>query len=306
MRLAGTPSGGVRRRTRRAVLATLLLLAACGPVPQPFRPDDDSKVHNPFLFVSDGAGVTVLRVEGPVPWVGEALAEQMALALRKYDVAASAQSSNRAAYVLASTGLQQLYDDKPSELVLTWTLADSGGTVIGEHELRMDPPEGFWHEPKAGMFKTVAERSAPAVANWIRPQIAGKGDALAAVAIGLVDGAPGDGATALPTALAAFLKRDRVEIHTAQSPAPVTVTADVLVETAGGGADRVRIDWKVKLRDGRQLGVVSQDNLVPTGSLDAHWGGIAIAAADAASGGIKELLIELRRSEEQRARTKQE
>lgn len=275
--------------------ALCVVLAACGQVPQPFRPPDGSKRHNAFLIVPEAVGVTVRRIEGPVPWVGEALAEHMADALRKNAVPASARAANRASYVLESDGFQQLHGDRPPELVMSWRLSGPDGRRLGEHVSKVTPPDGFWDAPEPRMFDAIAAEAAPTVASWVLPRIeAEPSAALPAVALGPIEGAPGDGATALSRALTAILKRDSVEVLESPDETAVVVSADVEVRPVGGDLDRVSIVWRVADAAGRQIGTIGQENTVETGRLETRWGAVAFAAADGAASGVKDLLRQLR------------
>jgi hypothetical protein len=55
-------------------------------------------------------------------------------------------------------------------------------------------------------------------------------------------------------------------------------------------ASRASIDWQVLDPTGKKLGTVSQQNMIPRGSLNGPWGAIADAAASAAADGIIKLL----------------
>ena len=68
------------------------------------------------------------------------------------------------------------------------------------------------------------------------------------------------------------------------------VKGSVKLSDASGGKQSIRIDWQVLDPSGKKLGTVSQQNLIPRGSLNGPWGAIAEAAAGAAADGIIKLL----------------
>ena len=105
-----------------------------------------------------------------------------------------------------------------------------------------------------------------------------------------VSGAPGDGSTALTTALQAELSKNGVALSDQASASAYKVEGYVKVGLAKEGKQPIQIDWQVKDPAGKKLGTVSQKNEIPEGSLDGAWGRTADAAAAAAAQGILKLL----------------
>jgi hypothetical protein len=103
-----------------------------------------------------------------------------------------------------------------------------------------------------------------------------------------VAGAPGDGQTSLTAAIKKRLNAGGVKLATSSSGNVYTVKGSVKVTDAAGGKQSIRIDWTVLNPNGTKRGTVSQQNMIPKGSLNGPWGAIAdAAAADAAKGIIK-------------------
>ncbi|ODR96851.1 hypothetical protein AUC70_13760 [Methyloceanibacter stevinii] len=69
-----------------------------------------------------------------------------------------------------------------------------------------------------------------------------------------------------------------------------TVNGTVKLTTAGLSKEKIRIDWRVLEPSGTVKGTVTQENVIPKGSLNGPWGSIADAAAGAAVPGIKKLV----------------
>ncbi len=110
-----------------------------------------------------------------------------------------------------------------------------------------------------------------------------------AAIIPAVAGAPGDGNTALSSALQRELSRQGVTL--ANRPgASYRIEGKVALGPAQAGKQSIQIDWLVRDPQGRSLGTVSQKNDIPEGSLDSSWGSTADAAAGAAAQGILKLL----------------
>jgi hypothetical protein len=110
------------------------------------------------------------------------------------------------------------------------------------------------------------------------------------VLVAPVAGAPGDGSRSLATALKKRLYKDGVKVANGTAANVYTVKGIVKLTDAGGGKEKIQIDWRVLDPNGKRLGTVSQQNTIPKGSLNGPWGAIADAAAGAAADGIIKLL----------------
>lgn len=258
-----------------AALAAMLLLAACGQVPQPFSKDEANLAKAPFLIAPTTEGVVVLPVEGVPPETGELIADLTAAALQKQDVAATTRSSNSASLFLSGAG-RRLPD---GAMEISWMLARSDGTVVGE---RVDTVAS-----DAQLARSTAE-----VAAWLRPRSAPVVTTRPRVVVYPVEGAPGDGNDLLRRALALALERAPVEQTPDLAENGHVVHGDVSVTPLNDGRDRVVISWIVADAQGKQIGTVDQENAVPRGSLNGTWGAVAAPIANAAVGGIVALLKE--------------
>ena len=74
----------------------------------------------------------------------------------------------------------------------------------------------------------------------------------------------------------------------------LTIRGNVELAKAEGGSQRVTLRWVVETPKGSTLGDVKQANTVPAGSLDQSWGGAATAVAEAAAGGIFDVIKKYR------------
>lgn len=256
-------------------LGSLLLMAACGQVPQPFSKDEANLAKAPFLIAPTTEGVVVLPVEGVPPETGELIADLAAEALQKQDVAANVRISNRASLFLSGAG-RRLPDGR---MEIAWTLARSDGTVIGERTDIVASDEQL-------------AQSTAGIAAWLRPEQPVVVASVPKVAVYPVDGAPGDGNDLLRRALELALGRAPVQLTTDVAENGHVVQGDVSITRLNTGNDRVVISWIVLDAHGKQIGVVDQANVVPGGSLDHSWGAVAAPIADAALGGIVGLLKE--------------
>ncbi len=64
----------------------------------------------------------------------------------------------------------------------------------------------------------------------------------------------------------------------------------VRITPAAGGQERVAVSWSVINHEGKSLGVIDQENTLRVGLLDGPWGEVATAVADAAAGGLIDLM----------------
>jgi hypothetical protein len=264
------------------------LIAGCGQIPQPFQPPEWEKEHNEFLLAPLATGVTVRRIEGPVGWVGDAMTQAMAEALREKGIAAGSKWSNRLALTLAGSGYQKLHEAKAPELVMSWTLFEPGGRVRDRRDVSITPPDAFWEAPTADMFREVAERNAEIVVAWIDPTREDRTPVTAelpSIVIMPIEGAPGDGATSLARAVILALRAERIAV-TENGTGDLVVTSKVEVTPAPDKTEDVRVTWIVSRPEGALIGRVAQENQIPAGQLDDRWGAVAVAIADGAAAGI--------------------
>jgi len=106
-----------------------------------------------------------------------------------------------------------------------------------------------------------------------------------------VEGAPGDGRESLPRAITEILKRQDLAIVTdPEAKADLVLDADVVVANPKAGKQNVKIVWRVRRKDGAEIGTVGQENDVPAGLLDGAWGDVAYVVAVSAQDGIMQLV----------------
>ncbi|MGB0697352.1 MAG: hypothetical protein ACPGOY_16985 [Rhodospirillaceae bacterium] len=106
-----------------------------------------------------------------------------------------------------------------------------------------------------------------------------------------VERAPGDGVQALTDTLSTMLRQARATVVTDQSKATVSLIGTVDATPQGDGQDAVVIVWTVLDSDGTSLGKINQDNMVPSGSLNGPWGGVAPLVARGALVGLGQTLL---------------
>lgn len=105
-----------------------------------------------------------------------------------------------------------------------------------------------------------------------------------------VVGAPGDGRISLTNALRRELKKNGIALSSRQLSGSYTVQGTVKLQKVSTKSEKVNIVWRVYDATGNRVGTVSQNNVIPRGSLNGAWGPTAVAAASAAAKGIVKLL----------------
>jgi hypothetical protein len=115
-----------------------------------------------------------------------------------------------------------------------------------------------------------------------------------AVAVTEVRGSPGKGNDELVLAMRRTLMEAGWPVLEAPRADAFTVVGEVALGPATGAAQRVRVDWTVKLPDGKVIGTIKQANDVPSGSLDKGWGDTAYYATQAAADGIFQVVNKVR------------
>ncbi len=107
-----------------------------------------------------------------------------------------------------------------------------------------------------------------------------------------VEGAPGDGQQALSRALQRQLASNGVKVTDQAGPGTYFVKGKVVLGQPTEGKQSIKIEWQVLDPAGKRAGTVSQNNVIPEGSLSGPWGKTADAAAAAAVQGIIKLMAQ--------------
>lgn len=210
-------------------------------------------------------------------------------------------------------------EQRGSKISYIWDVTDAQGArvtrVSGEESVARGTRSDPWRGVDATVIRNIANKTASQLAAGLpggrsasTPSVAAAPAASstaatapaaaarpsppkpAGVLVAAVDGAPGDGRRSLATALKKKLNADGIKLANGGASNVYTVKATVKLTDAGGGKEKIRIDWRVLDPKGKRLGTVSQQNTIPKGSLNGPWGAIADAAAAAAADGIIKLL----------------
>jgi hypothetical protein len=276
----------------RAVTAMAALLAACQPLPHPFA-NDVPRRGSPILVLRDSASVTIAPIDGTPRATAEKLGPAMASALQQREIAASAKTASIGSYELVGRIEETPPSGDKAALVAVWQLRDPSGQSLGERTEQVEAPASDWKQGAEDAVARLAAVSADRLAALLQDEAPTEAElgGHTRLLISGVEGAPGDGGQSLPRAITEILKRQDVAIVTdPQSTADLVLDADVVVAKPKAGKQNIKIIWRVRRKDGGEIGTVGQENDVPAGLLDGAWGDVAYMVAVSAQDGIMQLV----------------
>lgn len=267
---------------------------------------------------SGSTTMVVAPIIGPPPNVASELTNSLIAAGKERSLTLVTSGSGdytMRGYLAASA------EKKGAKVSYIWDITDAKGARVarfsGEEAIASRPSSDPWSGVDSAALRSIAGKSTSQIAAGMpkrgvlsggssstptaapastpaatpAPAPVAKGPVMAQVAP--VTGAPGDGRSSLTAAIKKRLYAGGVKLAGGSESAGrnlYTVKGTVTVTDAGGGKETIKIDWQVLDPNGRSLGNVTQQNVIPKGSLSGPWGAIADAAAGAAANGIIKLL----------------
>lgn len=254
-----------------------------------------------MLALRDTATVAIAPLKGEPRATAVKLAPAMAAALQKRDVAASDRAVGIASYQLDGRVQAMPPSGAKAAIVVLWDLRDPSGKSLGTRAERIEASADAWQQGKDDAVVRLADAGAEQIAAMLQGTKPAEADSeksgIAAekgeirLAIGGIAGAPGDGDTALTSAITTLLKKqDLAIVSDANAKADLRLDATVTIDKPFAGKEHVKIVWWVHRKDGSEIGNVVQENDVPAGQLDGPWGDVAYAVAVAAQDGIMQLV----------------
>lgn len=260
-----------------ALLPVLLLVVACGEMPQPFRHEG----LNPSVLPPGPRAVLVRPPDDGA--AAQAVAAAVVKRLVDQDIPASVNRSAPGSWVLASSA-----ETLGPSRRLTWRLISPEGEAPAEFTQTL--PAAQWEAlGRAGVDRMadeivarylpalLHEPGAPSVAEAPPPRVP-------TLRIERISGLPGDGDAALTKALAGILRRMGVKV-TESGEADAVVGLRFSLVPGRPGEEMLDLTWVVKDgRSGAELGKAAQQGALPKGRLASAWGALA---GDIAAGGAE-------------------
>jgi hypothetical protein len=279
---------------RSLLLLAPLALAACTPLPQPFRGRPGEVARR--LALPPGYRIAVASAGEAMLTDGDAatLARTVAEALVAQEVPAVSGEPFPLDWRLLIAA-----ERNGTSVVPRYALSDADGRPLG---MLVGQPVAArdWVEGGEQVFRRTAAEAAPRLAALVARADAQRrtGDERAAGAgppvlrLIPVRGAPGDGNRSLTARMRDRLSGFGFAVQDEAEGAGFAVSGEVTVAPAAArGQQRIEIVWTVSRRDGQDLGRVLQLNEVPAGSLNGLWGDVAFVVAEEASGGIRDVVV---------------
>lgn len=278
----------------RLCLAALLLLAACGDLPQPFlgRP-----------------GATAARLAQPPPSrlavlsptesllpaaAAEAWAVAIADALQTEEVPATADLRHRR----GDWSLVLSAEVRGAEVVPSYAVQNPSGEPQGFSE-GAPVSTAAWAGGDPAVLKAAAAQAAPGISSLLNRIEAARRQSdpnsllnrPTRIYFSGVTGAPGDGDSSLPAQMRSKLGAMGLVIQDAAGGADFSLAGQVQTAPGAKGTMRIELQWIVTDSRGAERGRIVQLNEVPPGTLDHYWGDVAVVVADEAAGGVRDVVL---------------
>ena len=277
---------------RLSLLALPIVLAGCGDYPEPM-------LHHPGRMGMLLSHPPPQRLVVPIPGrallddrSAEAFAHDLSNAMVAQTVPAFAQKPQRGDWVLGVSAALNGNTVTPS-----YSIIDPRGHVQGN--LAGTPVSSrAWADGDATVLNAEAANAGPQLAALLSNIDAALKESdpnslynrPPRVAFSGMTGAPGDGNDSLAKEMRQDLANLGVILVNQRDQADYLMTGHAALTTVDPKTQHIEIVWTIDTPDGKEVGKVTQPHDFPKGSLDTYWGDVAVVAADAAAGGVKEVI----------------
>ena len=310
---------GWLRRIAPAAFAAFAFACLSGCGGGPGGPSSGGLFSGATSLFGGSKKIAVAPIIGTTPQVAQELSDALVVAGKERGLTLLPEGG-KANYTLRGY-LVATSEGKSSKITYIWDVNDAQGSrvarVSGEEVIAGRSGADPWAGVDSAAVRSIAGKTASQLAASMPRGRGGSASSVAAVSDGApastastasapsprvaspkaagvvvapVSGAPGDGQRSLTTALKKRLYAGGVKLANGPAVNVYMVKGSVSLADASGGKQSIRIDWQVLDPSGKKLGTVSQQNMIPKGSLNGPWGAIADAAAGAAAAGIIKLL----------------
>lgn len=273
-------------------------LTGCGTLSQPFlgRPGPEGallSVPPPPVLIVPSPRRALLGDEA-----ARLFAADLAHALVKRDIPSLARPANKFEWRLITAA-----HVSGDSVIPTFAIIGPDGKAYG-HTSGQPVAVQVWANGERAMLDTAAAAAAPGLARELaainaRVQQSNPlslENRPSRVMLMGVSGAPGDGDHALALDLARNLGQLGVVVVRHKDDADFLISGKVKVssaahQSAAGSPEIVELDWVVRNQNGGFIGKVSQLHNLSPAQMVPYWGDVAVAAAQQASLGIKQVIV---------------
>ena len=280
-------------RNNVKVLSLLLIItcAACGQVPQPFQKTELQKAKDTKLLAPSSRSLFVKGINGPVGWVGNAFAKATAHVLRGKGLLASSTWQTDQSFALTANGYQQLYEDRPPDLIVTWLLTDNMGRVKKTLRTKSTPPREFWINPTMQTFRQVIAPKANKIIAWLNNEdkVTYKQPQSAVISIGAIKGLTAEKQKIIRSKIAKILEQHKHRLSN-KIPEKLLLKATIQNIFLSKFSEKIIVTWTLTSQNGFDIGNIKQENIVEKVRLDNNWAEISNQIARGAIDGILDLV----------------
>ena len=280
-------------RNNVKVLSVLLMFtcAACGQVPQPFQKTELQKAKDTKLLAPSSRSLFVKGINGPVGWVGNAFAKATAHVLRGKGLLASSTWQTDQSFALTANGYQQLYEDRPPDLIVTWLLVDNIGRVKKTLRTKSTPPREFWINPTMQTFRQVIAPKAIKIIAWLNNEdkVTYKQRQSAVISIGAIKGLTAEKEKIIRSKIARILEQRKHRLSN-KIPEKLLLKATIQNIFSSKFSEKIIVTWTLTSQNGFEIGNIKQENIVEKVRLDNNWAEISNQIARGAIDGILDLV----------------
>ena len=279
-------------RNNVKLLSVLLIItcAACGQVPQPFQKTKLQKAKDTKLLAPSSRSLFVKGINGPVGWVGNAFAKATAQVLRGKGLFASSTWQTDQSFALTANGYQQLYEDRPPDLIVTWLLTDNMGRVKKTIRTKSTPPREFWINPTMQTFRQVIAPKAIKIIAWLNNEdkTTSKQRQSVVISIGAIKGLTAEKGEVIRSKIVEILEQRK---HRLSNKIPETLVLKATIQNIFSSkfSEKIIVTWTLTSQNGFEIGNIKQENIVEKVRLDNNWAEISNQIARGAIDGILDL-----------------
>ncbi len=179
----------------------------------------------------------------------------------------------------------------------TFTLIDPAGKEQGSEQARPIASDA-WRQGRPDTFKRSAAEAAPRIATLLArveavrrqsdPRSLANRPGRAAVTE--VTGAPGDGNAVLLRLMRDKLSERGQMVQESIVGVDFTIQAVVTETPVNAKTRRIEIVWRIHNTRKEEIGKILQANDIPAGTLDRHWGDVAVVVTEEAATAIRDMI----------------